>query len=166
MYGLIHFVWESIEPWLYTHTLTVQIWIHVTNVPTTDSIHLVDICPLYSWCTDVQRILNGLYRCTVGWIAGSYGCTPVQQLKNPHWRYKCSMHRLNLFGGYSNPVQLMYGRIANFIYFELAMCAPINFVWERIDPWLFAHTLTVRTWINITNVQPTDSIHLVAIFIL
>ena len=53
------------------------------------------------------------------------------------------MHRFNPFGGHSDPVQLMYGRTAYFKYLELAMYRPIHFVWESIEPWLYARTSTV-----------------------
>ena len=93
-------------------------------------------------------------------IAGNYGCTKRD------WGHNRSMHRFNPFDGNVDPVQLMYGRAAYIKYFELAMIGPIHFVWESIKPCQYARTSTVRIWIDITNVPPTDLIHLAAICIL
>ena len=60
----------------------------------------------------------------------------------------------------------MYGRTAYFKYFELAMYLYIHFVGGTIYPWLYASTSTVRIWIDITNVPPTDFINLASICIL
>ena len=89
-----------------------------------------------------------------------------RKFTNRDWGHKCSMYYFHPFGGNSDPVQLMYGRIAYFKYFELAKLGPIHFVWGSIYPWLYASTSTVRIWIDITNFPPTDLITLTTICIL
>ena len=55
------------------------------------------------------------------------------------------MYFLNAFGGHFQPVQLMYGRTASFKYFELLIYAPILYVQESWELWLYAFTSTVQT---------------------
>ena len=214
-------LWDIWEVWLYACTETVRIGIEVTNIWCTFSILLVVIRNLYSWCTGVQPISNGMYICIVRYLE-TMAVRLYRNCTNHDWGHKCSMHYFNTFGGNLNSVQLMYGRTANlklslhmyggipwtmavrlyknctnrvkghkcsmhlfnpfggnsdpvqsmyrrtgnYKYFELAMYGPIHFVLGSIYPWLYASTSTVRIWIDITNVSPTDLIHLAANFIL
>ena len=120
-------LWDTFELWLYACKENLRIEIEVTNVPCTISIRLVVIRILYSRCTDVQAISNGLYICNVGNL-GTMAARLYRNCTNRDFGHKYSMHLLNPFGSISDPVLLMYVRTANFKYFELAMYGSIHFV--------------------------------------
>ena len=87
---------------------------------------------------------------------GNYGCNPVQICTNRDYAHKCSMNLFNPIGGNSDPVQTY----SLFKIFGISYVWAIHFIWESIFPWLYASTLTVRIWIDITNVPPADLINL------
>ena len=75
---------------------------------------------------------------------------------NLNWLYQCSIHRFNPFGFHLQHVQFLYG--------ILKVCTHV--LWDSLELWLNACTSNVQIWINVTNVQCTVAIHLVAIPIL
>ena len=95
-------LWDTCELWLYACTETVRIGIVVTNLPCTVSILLVVIWILYSWCTDVQPFLNGLYICILGYLEQwLYSCTEAVRIGIEVTNVPFSF---NPFGGISDPV--------------------------------------------------------------
>ena len=109
----------------------------IKNVSPTDLMNWAAICILYSWCTDVQTISNGVYICFVGYL-GTMAVRLYRNCTNWDCGHKCSMHRFNPVGGNSDPVQLMYGRIANLkwsahMYCGIAgnyCCTPVQKLYE------------------------------------
>ena len=129
MYGYIHFVRGTIYPWLYASTSTVLIWIDITNVPPTDFMNLAAICLLYSLCTDVLPISNGLYKCILAYLEiWLYACTETVLIGIEVINVPCrfSILLVEIWCCTNDD-----GRTSHFKYFELAMYGPF-ILWGSI----------------------------------
>ena len=78
------------------------------------------ILHLYSWCMDVQPILNVFnYLYMRPYIMlGAMAVRRYINCTNLNWRHKCSTHSFNSFYCYLPLLQFMYGRTPNFKNFE------------------------------------------------
>ena len=134
----VHRLYEFELIWQMSHTLIWSIWPQFSH------------CTIDVWTyTNFKRSVD-MY-CGIPW---NFSCTRVQKLYESRLWSQMFYAIFNVFGGNSNPVQLMYGRTANFkwavqMYCGIAEnygCTPVQKVYESGLRSQMFHTLFQSFW--------------------